>query len=226
MMRRLPFAIVVMASLAGGRAAGAAAGGACEVIAWAVAARMGASAVVTSCVVDDGVAAGPFLAAHPDAAARLGAGMWFTLQRAEPAAAPVRVRAALTVEVAHGRATHLLPRGTVVAAGDVQAVRAAVEGVPFARLPEAAELLGARVIRVVDAGAVMLTRDVAPARVVQAGDRVVATVRIGAVEVSAAVTAVDAGAVGDTIRVSNRDTRRVMRARVAGPGRVEVMYER
>lgn len=224
MMRRLALAFVVMVSLAG--AAGAAGGGACEVIARAVTARMGTTAVVTSCVVDTSVAGGPWLVAHPDAAARLGADMWFTLQPAEPALTPVRVRAALTVEVTHGRATHLLPRGTVVAAGDVQAVRAVVDGVPFARVPEAAELIGARVIRVVDAGAVMLSRDVTPARVVQAGDRVVATVRIGTVEVSAAVTAVDAGAIGDTIRVSNRDTRRVMRARIVGRGQVEVVYER
>jgi flagella basal body P-ring formation protein FlgA len=230
MMRHLIcVCLVVVAAATAAHAGGPRPGdstAACDAITRAVTLRMGASAAVTSCVIDRALDAGPWAVANPDLASRLGNSIWFTLQRAGATTAPVRVRAALTVTVEHGRATHVLPRGTVVSEQDVLAVNAEVTGVPLARVPVASELIGARVVRVVDAGAVVLTLDVTPVRLVKAGERVVATVRIGTVEVSAAMTAVDAGAVGDIIRVSNRDTRRVLQARVVGAGRVEVVYER
>ncbi|MCC7186149.1 MAG: flagella basal body P-ring formation protein FlgA, partial [Acidobacteria bacterium] len=48
---------------------------------------------------------------------------------------------------------------------------------------------------------------------------------IGVVEVTATMTAVDNGGLGDQIRIAPRDRKRVLHGKVVGPGRVEVTYE-
>jgi flagella basal body P-ring formation protein FlgA len=81
-------------------------------------------------------------------------------------------------------------------------------------------------MRVVEADAVVQALDVSHAPVVKAGESVVAVVRIGVVEVTATMTAVDNGGLGDQIRIAHRDRKRVLHATVVGPGRVEVTYDR
>jgi flagella basal body P-ring formation protein FlgA len=100
-----------------------------------------------------------------------------------------------------------------------------VDGAAFHPIPAATTLTDARVMRAVAADAVVQRTDVVLAPVVKAGEPVVAVVRIGRVEVTAAMTAVDAGSLGDSIRVAHRDRKRVLRATVVGPGRVEVIHE-
>lgn len=230
-MRQFLTCIIVLVVTAVPAGSAGRTGEACDAIARLVADRMGPLARVTTCVVE-GDAPGPWAFAAPDTGARLGRPMWFTLRRSDFSdahdglTAVARVRVVLVVEAEHASATRLLPRGTVLTSGDVRIGQGRITGVPMEPLPAASAVLGGRVVRVVEAGSAVLAADIAPARVVKAGDRVVATVRIGAVEVSAAVTAVDGGAVGDTIRVSNRENRRVLQARVLGPGRVEVLYVR
>jgi flagella basal body P-ring formation protein FlgA len=58
--------------------------------------------------------------------------------------------------------------------------------------------------------------------VVKAGERVRMTVRSGALTVTAAGEAQQAGRVGDAVRVQNVDSRKVVSGRVTGPGAVEV----
>lgn len=99
-----------------------------------------------------------------------------------------------------------------------------MDGARFQKIPVAAALTGARLMRVVDADDVIESLDVALAPVVKAGESVVAVVRIGAVEVTATMTAVDNGGLGEQIRIAHRDRKRVLNAKVVGPGRVEVSY--
>jgi flagella basal body P-ring formation protein FlgA len=194
---------------------------ACAAIARSVAERMGTAAIVTAC---DAVAtAGRWDDAVPDAAARVGEPSWFTLTTGH---AVTRVKATVVVSAPHAASAALLTRGRVLGDGDVVAVEGPVTGARFARLPLAADVAGARLTRTVPQGGVVEATDVVIPPIVRAGERVVAVVRIGAVEVSAEMTAVDAGAVGDEIRIAHPDRKRVLRARIVGPGRVEVPYEK
>lgn len=194
---------------------------ACAAIARAVAERMGAAATVTAC--DAAATPGPWDTAVPDAAARVGEPSWFTLTAGNAVA---RVKATVLVSAPHAAPAALLTRGRVLADGDAQPADGPVSGARFARLPLAADVAGARLTRTVTIGGVIEAADIVIPPLVRAGERVLAVVRIGAVEVSAEMTAVDGGSVGDEIRVAHPDRKRVLRARIVGPGRVEVPYEK
>jgi flagella basal body P-ring formation protein FlgA len=197
----------------------------CKAITQEVIDRMGADVNVRSCVVTDtGVAVdGVWTAAKPDANARVGVASWFTVSGPGRV---IRVQATVEVDAPHVRAVRTLARGRQLTTDDVRVEQGLVDGARFARIPAPATLSGARMMRVVDADAVVQALDVSIAPVVKAGESVVAVVRIGVVEVTATMTAVDNGGLGDQIRIAHRDRKRVLHATVVGPGRVEVTYER
>jgi flagella basal body P-ring formation protein FlgA len=197
----------------------------CKAITQEVIDRMGADVNVRSCVVTDtGVAVdGVWTAAKPDANARVGVASWFTVSGPGRV---IRVQATVEVDAPHVRAVRTLARGRQLTTDDVRVEQGLVDGARFARIPAPATLNGARMMRVVDADAVVQALDVSIAPVVKAGESVVAVVRIGVVEVTATMTAVDNGGLGDQIRIAHRDRKRVLHATVVGPGRVEVTYER
>jgi flagella basal body P-ring formation protein FlgA len=135
-----------------------------------------------------------------------------------------RARAMVWVVVPHARATRLLSRGTVLAEGDVTAVTAEPGRVPLKRLPRAEAFIGSTARRDLAAGEVLTSQSAPPAPDVRAGDQVQALLSVGAVVVTANLTAVDSGTTGAMVRVVNRDSRRELRARVLGPGMVEVLH--
>jgi flagellar basal body P-ring formation protein FlgA len=197
----------------------------CKAITLEVIDRMGPDVNVRACAVSDTTIAldGTWTAAKPDANARVGVASWFTVSGPGRV---VRVQATVQVDAPHVRAVRTLPRGRQLAADDVRPEQGPVDGARFARVPAPATMTGARMMRVVDADAVVQALDVSLAPVVKAGESVVAVVRIGVVEVTATMTAVDNGGLGDQIRIAHRDRKRVLHATVVGPGRVEVTYER
>jgi flagella basal body P-ring formation protein FlgA len=197
----------------------------CKAITHEVIDRMGPDVNVRACVVTGTGAPvdGTWTGATPDANARVGVPSWFTVSGPGRV---IRVQATVHVDAPHVRAVQTLVRGRQVTADDVRPEQGAVDGARFARIPAPATLTGARMMRVVDAGAVVQALDVSIAPVVKAGESVVAVVRIGVVEVTATMTAVDNGGLGDQIRIAHRDRKRVLHATVVGPGRVEVTYER
>lgn len=67
----------------------------------------------------------------------------------------------------------------------------------------------------------VLVRD----EVVHAGNQVVLSSVVGSVAVEAKGRALEQGAVGDTIRVRNLDTRQIVSGVVVGPGRVEILQK-
>lgn len=196
----------------------------CAVITHEVIDRMGSNVSVRDCFVHDlrGPVTTRWTTAVPDAAARAGEPSWFTLTGPGRAR---RVRATVQVDAPHTRAARPLPRGRQLLADDLRPSQGPVDGARFQKIPAAAILTGARVMRVVDADDVVEMLDVTLAPVIKAGESVVAVVRIGAVEVTATMTAVDNGGLGDQIRIAHRDRKRVLHATVVGPGRVEVTYE-
>lgn len=196
-------------------------GDVCAAIARTVASRMGAGAKVTAC--DAPVTPGRWIEAAPDMAARIGEPSWFTLTGERTG---TRVKATVQVSAPHARAADTLARGRVIAADDVRADDGPAGGARFARLLTVNDVTGARVTRPIDEGAVLQATDVSIPPLVKAGAPVTAVVRIGAVEVTAAMTAIDGGSIGDEIRIALADRKRVLRGRIVGPGRVEVMNER
>jgi flagella basal body P-ring formation protein FlgA len=159
-----------------------------------------------------------------DPAARLGTPVWVTF-----AGAPghsLRMSADVRVTVDHVRTAHPVLAGAVLAAEDFVAVHEAVTGLPFRRLPIAAEVLGARALRSLAAGDVIQSGFIVAPLVVHAGETVTAIARIGGVEVSARFVAADNGRAGDVVRVVNPETKRTVRARVVTSGTVEVLNER
>jgi flagella basal body P-ring formation protein FlgA len=168
------------------------------------------------------------IAVVPWPQARLGGPVEFVVIGAGASGRPVQVgrgRADVGVTVAHAQAARTLARGTVISDGDLVAVTSAPGRVPLRRLPTARELVGATTRRDLAAGEVF-TRDAAALPLaVRAGDAVQAIASVGAVQITAELTAVDNGAEGSIVRVVNRQTRRELRAKVLRVGVVEVIHE-
>jgi flagella basal body P-ring formation protein FlgA len=193
----------------------------------AVASRMGEEVEVVVESIDairltDGAEA---LVATPDVSARTGQAARFTLSartdrgrtRVGEATALVKARSDVV------RTTHAISRGAVIEAGDVQTLREELTGVAFRLVLVRSTAIGSRTTRELPAGATVGANDIVAEPLVKNGATVRAVVRMGAVEIEADVLAMDAGARGDIIRVTNPASRRVFRARVAGEGRVEVL---
>lgn len=196
----------------------------CAVITHEVIDRMGPNVNVRECLVPEitGPVTTRWTTATPESAARAGEPSWFTLTGPGRA---LRVRATVHVDAPHTRAARPLSRGRQLLADDLRPSQGPVDGARFQKIPSATMLAGARVMRVVNADAVVQMLDVSLAPVIKAGESVVAVVRIGPVEVSATMTAIDNGGLGEQIRIAHRDRKRVLNATVVGPGRVEVTYE-
>jgi flagella basal body P-ring formation protein FlgA len=195
-----------------------------EAVRRAIVARTNADAEVTVGTLDVKGDAPLFREARPDPAGRFGGPIRFTLITGAgggfPATATVRVIAD------HVVLRQPVARGAAVPAEALQTVRAELTGMPLTRLPAMTDIVGARALRPLVAGDIVLATFVAARRVVEAGDRVKVVVLSGAVEVSAEFIAADGGAVGDTIRIRNPETKKFVRGRILKSGLVEVLYER
>lgn len=192
--------------------------------------RMGADADVRIDAIRLGARAGSgqgTLAAVPEPGARLGRPLRFTLSRRAPRAARgvSAGYAVATVFVAapHARATRAISRGETCAAADVATVRSEVGAVLLQHLPEAGEIVGRQAVRDVVADEVITRSLVGVRAVVQSGDVVVLEAGVEGVRAQTEGVATQSGGPGDTIRVVNRDSRRTVKARVVGSGKVEVV---
>lgn len=199
-----------------------------EAIAAAVRARMGADAeVVLSQLEVIGERDVAFLEAVPEPDARAGERVRFRLIGSDGAGLGARTvgsaSAVLSVQVEHVRARTLVARGRELGDADVESSQDVVERVPLKRLPRLAEVAGARALVNLAPGEVVTRTAVTARPAVRSGQVVRATARVGSLEVTASLVAVQDGAPGAVIRVVNKDSRRELRARVLAPGVVEVM---
>jgi len=183
--------------------------------------RMGGNVSVLVTVLRSDVEAEPVLRAVPDPAARARHPIRFVLT-----AGGVRKGTAVaTVEVQarHARAARVIERDAVIGAADIEVVTGPLEDVPFKRLPELSEVVGLKARRTIRAGEPLTATVVTVPPVVQTGDEVTATVRVGRVEVHLVTIASGTGHVGDVIRVLTPAGRRPLKARITGPRAVEVL---
>lgn len=136
-----------------------------------------------------------------------------------------RATVRLRVAVPHLHTSRALTRGSRVSDADYAVARHVMPHGALRAFPDAEALTDARVLRDLPADACLTLHVVAPSPAVVAGQDVSAVVREGAIEVRATLVAVDSGAVGDVVRVTHRESRRAMRARVIGRAEVEIRHE-
>jgi len=135
--------------------------------------------------------------------------------------ATVRVR----VSLSHRHTTRALGRGSRLADADLAVAHHILPRGALRAWPDVAALTDARVLRDLPEDACLTWQVVAPSPAVVAGREVSAVVRDGHVEVRATLVAVDSGTIGEVVRVTHTETRRVMRARVIGRAEVEIRHE-
>ena len=232
-MTKRPSLLIVSVLVLAGLVAGAPAVPAASVVAdfsvsdairTAVLSRVGGDAAVTIKSIDSTQANLRVREARPDPAARLGKPVRFSLITG--AGPQVLVTADIEVTVTHAVVKETIERGHAVEGAQIQDVRGVLVGVPIGRVVTSAEALGARTLRPIAPGMVLVPSYLALRRVIEPGDEVTATALMGLVQVSATFVAVDGGAVGDTIRIKNPQTRKYVRGRIVKAGAVEVIHER
>lgn len=199
-----------------------------EAIIETVQSRMGDDAeVVVSELTVTGGDSPAFLQAVPEPDARLGERVHFRLLgsdgRGEAARTVGRASAVVAVNVEHVRAKELVARGRDVADSDFETSHGRLVGVPMRRLPRWTEVAGSRALVNLAPGEVITRSAVTIKPAVKSGQVVRAIARVGGLEVTAALVAVQDGAPGSVIRVVNRESRRELRARVLESGVVEVI---
>ena len=195
-----------------------------DAIGAAVRQRLGIDADVTVLSIDVKGETPVFREARPDPAARLGKPMRFTLYSGTNDSLPVN--ATLSIVVPHAVIKADVTRGQALTAADYEIVRTELSGTPLVRMPAPESVTGARTLRPMTPGTIVLASFLALRRAIEAGDSITVVALNGAIEVTAKFVAADPGDVGDTIRVKNPESKKFLRGRVVKPGLVEVMYER
>jgi flagella basal body P-ring formation protein FlgA len=184
--------------------------------------RFGAGVVQVSVgFVTTTVLAQPALVAVPDPAGYVGQAVRFALtvngERRGTAVAAVQVRARVA------RAARAIERNQVIDANAIAFVEDDLKGVRFGRLPQWADLVGARARRAIAPGVVVTSGMVAIPPAVLNGDRVTVGVTIGRVHVTGEGIASGSGRVGDVVHVRQTGRRGLLKARIMERGVVEVM---
>jgi flagellar basal body P-ring formation protein FlgA len=200
---------------------------AAEAVARAVERRMGRGTVVeVESITVTATPADGALEATPAPDARSGRPSLFSLT-VTTAAGPRRVGSAMAtvrVEADQVHATVPLMRGAVVATSEVTAVRATADLVSFRPLPVESEIVGARVTRALEAGAVFTGEVLAVLPAVKAGQQVRVRAAVDGIVAYGVAVAAEQGRVGEVIKVVNPDSKRTLSGRVTAPGEVEVLH--
>jgi flagella basal body P-ring formation protein FlgA len=161
--------------------------------------------------------------AAPDPAARLGGVVRFALM--VDGARTGHAEAQVHVVVEQARATRLVARGATIGAGDAEDVRGEIVDGPLHRRPRAGELAGGRALRDLPAGVVIPAQAVLAAPAVRTGQTITVMARAFGIEARATMVAAESGNPGSVIRVVNRATRKVLRARVVSSEVVEIIHD-
>ena len=191
-----------------------------EAIAAAVAERLGGDVAVRVGDVETTVRPEPGLVAEPDVSARLSRPARFILtnrgQRRGVAVATV------TAEARYARAARAVARDEVIGADAVDFTEGTLPMLPIRRLLRADDLTGLQARRTLAAGEPLTAAVLRVPPLVKTGDEIAVTVRIGVVQVVGTGTASGSGHIGDTIRVRQPHSSRLLSARITGPGAVEI----
>jgi flagella basal body P-ring formation protein FlgA len=190
-------------------------------IARALEERLGSGSIATIRSLQTSVPEDEQVTAVPEPGARVGKAARFVLwrdgKRRGVAVAEVDVRATLV------RAERAIARDEVIGAADVTLVEGELRDVPVRRLPGIADVVGAAPRRAVAAGEALTSAVLTLPPLVRSGDQVDVNVRVGSVHVAGRGVASGSGHVGDVIRVVNPGSRQPRKAKIIGPGSVEIV---
>ena len=163
----------------------------------------------------------PGLTATPEPGSRLGRPMRFIL-----VAGGTRVGSVVaTLEVTGPavRSSRALTRGEDVAADAIEVADIELTNILLDRLPTQNEVLGSQARRDIRAGEVLTGATVIVPPAVKSGDEVQVSVSTGVIELTTRGRASGSGHVGDLIRVLMPQSRKGLKARITGPGSVEIV---
>ncbi len=115
-----------------------------------------------------------------------------------------------------------LRRDSIIGAGDVALVEQDVSLLNRGYVTEVEQVIGRKLTRATRTDQVLTPAMLQLAEAVRRGDQVVISARSGGINVRMQGEALSGGTLGEQISVRNLTSQRVIRARVAGPGQVEV----
>ncbi|MEE1949799.1 flagellar basal body P-ring formation chaperone FlgA [Pseudomonas alcaligenes] len=115
-----------------------------------------------------------------------------------------------------------LRRDSIIGAGDVALVEQDVSLLNRGYVTEVEQVIGRKLTRATRTDQVVTPAMLQLAEAVRRGDQVVISARSGGINVRMQGEALSGGTLGQQISVRNLTSQRVIRARVAGPGQVEV----
>lgn len=116
-----------------------------------------------------------------------------------------------------------LPRGHILSSSDMSYQRVNTAGLTSNHITNIDNVVGKQVKRSLKAGAALRSTYVSEADVVKRGDAVALMARSLFLSVDTRATALSNGYIGETIRVRNSQSNRIIDAEVTGPGRVEIV---
>jgi flagella basal body P-ring formation protein FlgA len=133
------------------------------------------------------------------------------------------VIATLNVTASAVRSSRAVSRGEDMTADAVEVVDVELKNILLDRLPTSDEIVGAQARRDIRAGEVLTDATVVVPPAVKSGDEVRVSISAGLVQVTTVGRASGSGHVGDLIRVLMPETRKSLKARITGPGSVEIV---
>jgi flagella basal body P-ring formation protein FlgA len=163
----------------------------------------------------------PELVATPEPGSRLGRPVRFILF--ENGARTGSVVAKLEVTGSAVRSSRALTRGEDVAADAIEVVDVELTNILLDRLPTQDEVVRSQARRDIRAGEVLTGATVIVPPAVKSGDEVHVSVSTGVIELTTTGRASGSGHVGDLIRVLMPQSRKGLKARITGPGSVEIV---
>ena len=192
-----------------------------QAIEHAVAERIGGDVAVQVTSLQTTVADESGLEAQVDPAARLGQPTRFVLTsdgvRRGAAVATLQVRARFA------RATKAIARDESITQDVFEVVNGELPAIALRRVPAPSEVVGLKARRAIARGEALTSAVLMQPPAVRSGDEVIVKVAIGTVEVTGVAVASGSGQPGDVIRVKQPKSRRLVKARILGPGVVEVI---
>jgi flagella basal body P-ring formation protein FlgA len=121
------------------------------------------------------------------------------------------------------RSSRPVARGEELGAAAVEVEDIELTGVLLDRLPTMEEIVAAQARRDIRVGEVLTNAAVIVPPLVKSGDEVRVSISTGAVEVTGIGRASGSGRAGDLIRVLMPSSRKGLKARITGPGSVEIV---
>jgi flagella basal body P-ring formation protein FlgA len=172
--------------------------------------------------------AAPDMAARSEPSARVGRQVQFSLLRCarpEPRCGDRIGSAAATITASglHARSARAMTHASTIEPGDVFDVDGDPGSVPIAPLARAIDLVGATLVRDIDAGVPVPAQAVRRAPLVKSGGTVTVRAVVDGIVATTRGVASQSGGLGAVIVFINQDSGRRLKGKVTGPGEVEVL---